>query len=247
MNLSNTTNGMPNSLDILIEKYSTDDNKLSCSNAFKIASKLKLEPIAVGERAQKRGVRITACELGQFGKQPLGEFKHEVLKDLEAACDSQRRIYCAAAREIAKKSNLKAVRTAIRRGDIDVLYCQLGCFTAKKRTKLYVKTKTWIEENQNRTRLFGKGKTELLELIAEYGSISKAAEVLHMSKERAWEHIEELRKNLDDVLVQTDDTNKLTLSPVAKRFIKNFRILQDDIEAYANKRFKELFPQPKKQ
>ena len=230
-------------LEILIEQYRDDAGKLSCSNAFKIASKLKLKPMEVGEKAKALGVRITACDLGQFGKQPMGVFRHEVLKDLEQVCDSERRVYCGVARDLAKKSNLKTVRTAIRRGDMDVLYCELGCFTAKKRTRLYVKTKTWIE-NQDKTRLFGKGKTELLELISEYGSIEKSSEILGMSVLRAWEHIAELRKNLDDALVE-EGAGQISLTPVAQEFIANYHTLQDEIEDFANARFKELFLKPR--
>jgi molybdate transport repressor ModE-like protein len=247
MNAPQVSEKTPNGLEILIERYRSDEGKLSCSNSFKIARKLKLEPIDVGNKAKELGVRISACDLGQFGSQPMGELKHEVLSDLEGICDSQKRVYCHAARELAKKSNLKHVRTAIKRGEMDVLYCQLGCFTAKKRTRLYVKSKTWIE-NQDKTRLFGKGKTELLELIAEYGSLSQAAEILGMTVQKAWSHIEELRKNLDDVLVhgsQEWSTEEISLTPVAQEFIINYRKLQDEIEAFANSRFKELFLKPR--
>jgi len=247
MNAQNVTEKTPQGLEMLIEKYRSDEGKLSCSNSFKIARKLRLEPIDVGNKAKEMGVRITACDLGQFGTQPMGELKHEMLHDLEQICDSQKRVYCQAARELAKKSNLKHVRTALKRGGIDVLYCQLGCFTAKKRTRLYVKSKTWIE-NQDKTRLFGKGKTELLELIAEYGSLGKAAEILGMTVQKAWSHIEELRKNLDDVLVQGShewSTEEVSLTPVAKEFIANYRQLQDEIETFANQRFKELFLKPR--
>ncbi len=44
-----------------------------------------------------------------------------------------------------------------------------------KAIHLYVRTKTWIE-NDLHDLLFGKGKTEILELIEQEGSIAKAAE-----------------------------------------------------------------------
>jgi len=240
MNIPMAKEKAPHGTEMLIEQYREADGKLTCANAFKIARKLHVEPIVVGEKAKAMDVRISACGLGQFGSMPTGEFRREVLNDLEPACDSEHRIYCEAAREQAKKSNLKYVRTALKRAEIDVLYCQLGCFTAKKRTRLYVKTKTWIE-NQDKTRLFGKGKTDLLELIAEYGSLPKAAEILQMSEERAWAHIEELRKNLDDTLVDDAGENHLALTPVAREFLASYRQLQDEIETFANARFKELF------
>ena len=231
-------------IDELINKYIGDDGKLSCSNAFKIANKLKTTPEIVGQRAKDINVRIGACDLGQFGKQPMGEFKQDVLEDLKTICDETQRVYCKDARELAKKSNLKTVRTAIKQGGLDVIYCELGCFKEKKRTRLYVKTKTWIE-NQNRDLLFGKGKTEILELIKETGSISQAAQKLNMSYKKAWNHIQILQKNLDDVLVITQkgagEQGGTTLTPKALEFIENYKQLKEDIEEFANKKFKELF------
>ena len=45
---------------------------------------------------------------------------------------------------------------------------------------LHVRTKTWIENDQQ-DLLFGKGKTEILELIEQEGSIAKAAEKMGMN------------------------------------------------------------------
>jgi hypothetical protein len=47
-------------------------------------------------------------------------------------------------------------------------------------TRLHVRTKTWIENDQQ-DLLFGKGKTEILELIEQEGSIAKAAEKMGMN------------------------------------------------------------------
>jgi len=233
---------MSKELDEMIERYRGEDGKLTCANAFKVAAKLRTTAPIVGERAKELDVRISACDLGQFGKQPLGVYKQEVFTDLKFVADDRDRVYCKDARELAKKSNLKSVRTAILKGGLDVIYCELGCFAEKKRTRLFVKTKTWIE-NQNKDLLFGKGKTDILELIKEYGSISKAAEALGMSYKKAWTHIEILQKNLEDELVINhkgeDGGSKLT--PKADEYINNYKLLQNDIENYANERFIELF------
>ena len=235
---------MSENMESLINRYIGEGGKLTCSNAFKIATKLKISPMEVGNRAKDMNIRISACDLGQFGKQPMGTFKEEVLQDLKEISDDQDRVYCKEARELAKKSSLKSVRTAIKEGGLDVIYCELGCFAEKKRTRLYVKTKTWIE-NQNRELLFGKGKTEILEMIKEYGSISKASEKLGMNYKKTWSHIQILQKNLDDVLVETQkgggNHGGTSLTPKADEFIKKYRQLQNEIEEFANKRFKELF------
>lgn len=108
----------------------------------------------------------------------------------------------------------------------------------------YVKTKTWIE-NADHELLFGKGKTEILELIQQEGSIAKAAEKLQMSYKKAWTHIKILQKNIADELVvpQKGGVGKggTTLTPKAVELIKNYSELQKDIESFANKRFLELF------
>lgn len=110
--------------------------------------------------------------------------------------------------------------------------------------KLMVKTKTWIA-NLDGEILFGKGKTELLECIEQTGSILKAAGVMGLNYKKAWVHLQTLQTNAGEELVikrqgrSKDSGTKLT--PRAKELMKNYEILQKDIEEYANKRFKELF------
>ncbi len=110
--------------------------------------------------------------------------------------------------------------------------------------KIHVKTKTWIE-NDSHDLLFGKGKTDLLELIEEEGSIAGAAQRLSMNYKKAWTHIKTLRKHFADELVLSrkggSGAGGTTLTPTARSLIKNYRTLQDDIESYANHRFRELF------
>ena len=240
---------MSDKLDELIEQYRGEDGKLTCANAFKVASKLKITPQEVGARADVGNVSISACDLGQFGTQPLGEFNEEVFEDLQQLCDAQQKVFCKDARELAQKSSLKTVRTAIREGDLDVKYCELGCFAEKQGTKLYVKSKTWME-NQYGDLLFGKGKTEILEYIDTYGSIAKAAEKLGMSYKKAWSHIQVLQKNLDDVLVETQkgggEQGGTTLTPAAHEYMAKYRQLQNEIESFANQRFNALFLEERK-
>ena len=110
--------------------------------------------------------------------------------------------------------------------------------------KLKIKTKTWIE-NEQRHLLFGKGKTEILELIDQEGSIANAAQKIGMNYKKAWSHIKMLQKNFADELVipQKGGGGKggTTLTPKARQLIENYRRLQSDIEDYANERFIELF------
>lgn len=109
---------------------------------------------------------------------------------------------------------------------------------------LHIRTKTWIENDQ-KDLLFGKGKTEILELIEQEGSISKAAEKLGMNYKKAWTHIKILQQNIDDelVILRKGGGGKggTKLTPRAQELIKAYRQLQEEIEVFANQRFKELF------
>lgn len=116
--------------------------------------------------------------------------------------------------------------------------------TTGQSAKLHVKTKTWIE-NDSHDLLFGKGKTEILELIEQEGSIAKAAEKMEMSYKKAWTHIKILQRNIADELVVPQQggggRGGTTLTPKALELVRNYRRLQSDIETYANRRFAELF------
>jgi len=221
----------------LIARYTTDERRLTCANAHKIAAKLQITPEEVGALTREMDIRISACDLGQFGKQPLGTFREDVYRDAKDIADEHGRIYCKNARLLARRSNLKTVRTALLEGGIDVIYCQLGCFTQKRRSRWYVRTKTWIE-NQNGELLFGKGKTEVLEAIAEHGSVEAAADALGMSRERAWEHIRLLQRNIEDPMVEGDEPVELTTK--ADVLLRAYRQLKQEIEDFADRRFKEL-------
>lgn len=110
--------------------------------------------------------------------------------------------------------------------------------------KLQVRTKTWIE-NDRQELLFGKGKTEILELIEREGSIAKAAEKMGMNYKKAWTHIKILQANIADELVVAKKggggSGGTTLTPKARKLTARFRQLQEEIEAFADKRFQELF------
>lgn len=234
----------------LIQHYLNDKGKLDCSDAFKIAAKLKCSPMDVGNCAKEMDVRIDSCELGQFGKLEGGIYDEEAENRLKPLLDERKRVTCKEARAAAAGIGLKKIRGTLQEKNYDVTFCELGCFRDKKRPRLCVKTKTWIENHEGEL-LFGKGKTEILELIESEGSISKASEKIGMNYKKAWTHIKILQKNIDDAMVQTKqgggEDAGTTLTPTAKEFMENYRKLQADIENYANERFKELFLKPRNQ
>jgi len=234
---------MDGAIKTLIEKYKNEEGKLTCANAFKIAHKLKIEPKVVGKMADDMGVRITDCDLGQFGKKDFTKnYEKEIVEKLEKLADDKKRVFCKDARELAKKYNLKKVRSAIKYNNFDVIYCELGVFREKKRPRAFIRTKIWIENHKGEL-LFGKGKTEILELIQKEGSIAKVAEKMGLNYKKALKHIQILQKNLDDelVIVQKGANGGTELTPKAVEYINVFKQLREEIEQFANKRFKELY------
>ena len=106
-----------------------------------------------------------------------------------------------------------------------------------------VKVKIWIED-KNSNLLFGGGKTQILDLIEQTGSISEASKRVGMNYKKAWTHIKILQEYIEDELVIVNkgrNTGGTVLTPKAKQIIKNYKLLQEDINIYAQKRFEELF------
>ncbi len=235
-------------LDDMIRNSLNESGKLTCSEAYKLSAKTKIPIGEIGSKAKELGIRISDCGLGQFGKLEKGEYSKEAHKKLKTFVDDRNKIRCKTARELSAGVGLKNMRKTLEVANIDVIYCELGCFKEKRRTRLYIKTKTWME-NEKKELLFGKGKTEVLIEIEKTGSISKAAENLGMNYKKAWSHIKLLQKNLDDVLVETHKgggENKGTfLTPLAKEYIRKYKQLQTEVEEFANERFKELFLKPR--
>lgn len=171
-------------MEELIKKYLNEKGKLDCSDGFKIAAKLKCSTLEVGACAKAMDIRIDSCELGQFGKLEGGIYDLEAENRLKPLLDEKNRVTCKAARAAAAGIGLKKIRGTLKEKNYDVTFCELGCFKEKLRPRLYVKTKTWIE-NAEGELLFGKGKTEILELIEQEGSISKASEKIGMNYKKS--------------------------------------------------------------
>ncbi len=235
-------------IDNFIKNALNKNGKLECAAAYKIAAKTKISIADIGKRTKELNIRISECGLGQFGKLTKGEFSKEAYDRLKPFLNKENKITCTNARSLAGGIGLKAIRGTLEVRNIDVNYCELGCFKEKRRTRLYLKTKTWME-NEKKELLFGKGKTEVLLEIQRVGSIAKAAQNLEMNYKKAWSHIKLLQQNLDDTLVITQKGGGIdrgtTLTPLANEYISKYKQLQTEIEEYANRRFKELFLKPR--
>lgn len=108
---------------------------------------------------------------------------------------------------------------------------------------MVVKVKTWLEDD-NEQLIFGGGKTQILELIDETGSISEASKRVGMNYKKAWTHIKILQENIEDDLVivkKGRDSGGTSLTPKAKELIKKYKQLEADVRAFTSKRFEEIF------
>lgn len=105
-----------------------------------------------------------------------------------------------------------------------------------------VKSKIWIEDDL-KNLIFGDGKTQVLELIDETGSIKVAAERVGMNYKKAWNHVKILQENVADelVVVNKGSNGGTKLTPKAKELIESYKLLRDEVNAFAQKRFDELF------
>ncbi|PSM53320.1 hypothetical protein CRN67_01810 [Campylobacter blaseri] len=229
-----------------IKKFSTKEKKIDCGAAFKIANKLDVDIEQIGKIANEIGIKIASCELGQFGKykKEIASSSKNALEKLKPFIDEKDRVFCEDARNAAQGIGFKTIRAILKKNKIDVKYCKLGCFKEKKGKTMVVKTKTWIENSKGEL-LFGKGKTEVLDVISQAGSIKAASEILDMNYKKCWNHLKILQNNLDDDLFETrqggGEQAGTTLKPRAYELIDAYKQLEKDIEEFANKRFKELF------
>ena len=108
---------------------------------------------------------------------------------------------------------------------------------------MQIKVKT-CREDEKQTLIYGGGKTQILKYIDETGSILAASKILGMNYKKAWSHIKILQEYIEDelVIVQKGRNNGgTTLTPKAKEIIKNYQILQDEINVYAQERFDVIF------
>lgn len=109
---------------------------------------------------------------------------------------------------------------------------------------MQIKSKSWIEDN-NGNLIFGGGKTELLQVIDETGSISEASKQVGMNYKKALGHIQLLQNYIEDELVVSHKGGKnqggTKLTDKAKDLIERYKEMEKIIEDFANEKFQEFF------
>lgn len=117
-------------------KVNSSENRISCTNAFKIVEKMGVKPSEVGFTIDSLEISLTKCQLGLYGYGPERKAikpMENVSKDLEDAINSSLedgRLACKSAWEIAKKFNIAKmdVSSACETLKIKIGSCQLGAF-----------------------------------------------------------------------------------------------------------------------
>lgn len=106
-----------------------------------------------------------------------------------------------------------------------------------------IKSKFWIEENNK--PVFGSGRKALLEVIDRCGSINRAAQELNMSYRKAWGALRAMEERLGVKLVERKTGGRngggAVLTGDARKFIRQFEILEKDLQRYVDARFKKVF------
>ncbi len=101
----------------------------------------------------------------------------------------------------------------------------------------------WIDHNG--TVVLSEWRVQLLEAIAQTGSISKAAAVMEITFARAWEKIHEMEEGLGFKLIDTQiggpGGGGATITAKGRTLIQKFRIVSQGLDEELAQRFKAVF------
>ncbi len=112
------------------------DGRLSCLKSFKVARLIGLKPLDMSDACKSIGIKISNCELGVFGKLDFGEGSNELYTDISKNFKDNTDVSCKDIWKSAEKSTLKKVGATVKNSDIEVTYCQLGCFHERKEKRI---------------------------------------------------------------------------------------------------------------
>lgn len=106
-----------------------------------------------------------------------------------------------------------------------------------------IRSKIWLEIDGE--PVFGRGRRFLLQGIAKYGSINKAAKDINVSYRKALSYIQAMEERLGIKLVERKVGGRngggATLTGEAKEFLRKYEMLEDGINEMLDKRFLEVF------
>ena len=109
-----------------------EDGKLGCLKAFRVARLIGKKPSEMAALTKAMNVKITNCELGVFGNLEFNDTDYHMYKNIANKLEISKKIECKDAWKHARTSTLRNVGSTIKNTDLEVTYCQLGCFRERK-------------------------------------------------------------------------------------------------------------------
>jgi molybdate transport system regulatory protein len=108
---------------------------------------------------------------------------------------------------------------------------------------LRVKSKVWVEANGR--MIFSDGRLRLLEAVEDEGSLSKAAERMHMSYRAAWGLLKVTEKALGcsllNVRIGGAGGGGAALTPEARELVRRYRRVKSLVNRTADRAFARAF------
>lgn len=106
-----------------------------------------------------------------------------------------------------------------------------------------IRFKVWLEKGGE--VVVGNGKVGLLKMIAELGSIQKAADNLGMSYRHAWGVIQKIEKRSGIKFVETQvggrEGGGAQVTPQGQEFLKQYFSFREGLNESIEKKFKATF------
>ena len=110
------------------------------------------------------------------------------------------------------------------------------------------KIRVWITFGDDMK--FGDGRAQLLGLIDERGSLSKAAEELEMSYRNAWGYLQDLERAAGFQFVERapggGPRSGMRLTAEGRRFLERYRAFRAGLEAAMTRQFTRAFPRKRR-
>ena len=99
----------------------------------------------------------------------------------------------------------------------------------------------WLEDAEGEG--FGNGRIELLALVGELGSLSKAAKKMGMSYRGAWGKIKKAEQLVGAPLLESLESRRdgCSLTNEGRELIRCFHLWHEDVRHFAQIRARELF------
>ena len=108
--------------------------------------------------------------------------------------------------------------------------------------RFFVQGRIWIDSENG--PFLGAGRVQLLKMIAEYGSITKAAKAMHMAYRQAWHLIESMNAKAKSALVITTAGGKggggAALTGEGRKMILEFETLEMEFTLFLKIRSEKL-------